>query len=199
MNYFRYLRLRLFETGLMPTSKVARTAWYLLGLDLLLFALQKLLGLYKLSFGEVWRLVSFEFRRRRFICHPGLPVARAGTLWRGSGTMPDCRLRLFHREAHPVVLLTAMDSSPFICLPDGCKLCGGAGPNCACAVWKRRLRPLRMSLATRLERGEKPSAESLEGLRRRDPLWSHREICGWQDQKPLPVCGGRESYPVFSS
>jgi len=52
MNYFRYLRLRLFETGLMPTSKVARTAWYLLGLDLLLLALQKLLGLFKLSYGE---------------------------------------------------------------------------------------------------------------------------------------------------
>src|SRR2546423_14837493 len=52
MNYFRYLRLRLFETGLMPTSKVARTAWYLLGLDLLLFAMQKLLGLFKLSYGE---------------------------------------------------------------------------------------------------------------------------------------------------
>ena len=52
MNYFRYLRLRLFEIGLMPTSKVARTAWYLLGLDLLLFALQKLLGLFKLSYGE---------------------------------------------------------------------------------------------------------------------------------------------------
>jgi sigma-B regulation protein RsbU (phosphoserine phosphatase) len=52
MNYFRYLRLRLFETGLMPTSKVARAAWYLLGLDLLLFALQKLLGLFKLSYGE---------------------------------------------------------------------------------------------------------------------------------------------------
>jgi len=52
MNYFRHLRLRLFEMGLMPTGKVARTAWYLLGLNLLLFALQKLLGLFKLSYGE---------------------------------------------------------------------------------------------------------------------------------------------------
>src|SRR5580704_12182466 len=49
---FRYLRLRLREAGLLPTSRVAQIAWYLLGLDLLLFALQKLFGLFQLSYGD---------------------------------------------------------------------------------------------------------------------------------------------------
>ena len=40
----RYLRLRLRDAGLLPTSKVARVAWYLLGLDVLLFVLQSCLG-----------------------------------------------------------------------------------------------------------------------------------------------------------
>ena len=41
---YQYLRLRLSEAGLLPTSKVALAAWYLLGLDLLLFVLQKVFG-----------------------------------------------------------------------------------------------------------------------------------------------------------
>ena len=49
---YRYLRLRLSEAGLLPTSRVALIAWYLLGLDVLLFALQKVFGLLKLSSGE---------------------------------------------------------------------------------------------------------------------------------------------------
>src|SRR2546428_2913545 len=46
------LRLRLREAGLLPTSRVARAAWYLLGLDLFLFVLQKVLGLLKVSYGQ---------------------------------------------------------------------------------------------------------------------------------------------------
>ena len=37
---------------MLPTSKVALIAWYLLGLDLLLFLLQKVFGLFNLSYGD---------------------------------------------------------------------------------------------------------------------------------------------------
>jgi len=50
-------------------------------------------------------------------------------------------------------------------------------------------------LATRLERSEKATADSLEGLRRHEPSWSHQEICGWQDAKALPVCDRKEGTP----
>ena len=48
----RTMRFRLQAAGLLPTSRVARAACYLLGLDLLLFALQRFLGLLKLSYGQ---------------------------------------------------------------------------------------------------------------------------------------------------
>ncbi len=46
------LRLKLSAQGLWPMGRLARIAWYVLGLDLLLFVLQKLLALFKLSWGE---------------------------------------------------------------------------------------------------------------------------------------------------
>jgi len=52
VNFYRYLRLRLSEAGLLPASKVALITWYLLALDLLLFVLQKMFGLLQLSYGD---------------------------------------------------------------------------------------------------------------------------------------------------
>jgi Signal transduction histidine kinase involved in nitrogen fixation and metabolism regulation len=43
-------------------------------------------------------------------------------------------------------------------------------------------------LAAHLERGEKPTAESLAGLRKRDPAWNRRQVCAWTGNKPLPLC-----------
>src|SRR6266513_3096918 len=49
---YRYIRLRLSEAGILPRSRMARVAWYLLGIDIALFALQKLLGLFHVSYGR---------------------------------------------------------------------------------------------------------------------------------------------------
>ncbi|HEV2733072.1 MAG TPA: hypothetical protein VGV15_23820, partial [Terriglobales bacterium] len=49
---YRYIRLRLSEAGVLPRSRVARIAWYLLGIDIALFALQKLLGIFKVSYAQ---------------------------------------------------------------------------------------------------------------------------------------------------
>jgi sigma-B regulation protein RsbU (phosphoserine phosphatase) len=43
-------------------------------------------------------------------------------------------------------------------------------------------------LAARLERGDSPAAESLAGLRKRDPAWGRRQVCAWFGEKPLPLC-----------
>jgi len=43
-------------------------------------------------------------------------------------------------------------------------------------------------LAARLEHGENPAAESLAGLRKRDPAWARRKVCAWYGEKPLPLC-----------
>src|SRR5437868_4750329 len=49
---FRYLRLRMRQAGLFPSSRVARAACYLLGLDVLLLGLQHLLSVFHSSYGE---------------------------------------------------------------------------------------------------------------------------------------------------
>jgi len=49
---YRYIRLRLSEARILPLSRVARVAWYLLGIDVALFALQKLLGAVHVSYGR---------------------------------------------------------------------------------------------------------------------------------------------------
>jgi sigma-B regulation protein RsbU (phosphoserine phosphatase) len=51
---YRYLRfrLRLSDAGLWPTSKVGLIAWFLLGMDALLFVLQKVFGWIKPSYGQ---------------------------------------------------------------------------------------------------------------------------------------------------
>ncbi|PYQ41174.1 MAG: hypothetical protein DMG99_11915, partial [Acidobacteria bacterium] len=57
------------------------------------------------------------------------------------------------------------------------------------------------ALAARLERGEAPAAESLAGLRKRDPAWQRRHVCAWYGNKPLPLCndfgGASLTYPEF--
>jgi phosphoserine phosphatase RsbU/P len=197
MNYFRNLRLRLFETGLMPTSKVARTAWYLLGLDLLLFTLQKLLGLFKLSYGEsltgwvfflsfgviilfailayrwlkkrlLWRL-----RNRLIVTYVFIGVIPAALL----AAMALITIYLFAGQFANFVVISELNS----------RLRSLEAANAAIAN----------ELATRLERGDKATADSLVGLRRHEPSWSHQEICGWQDEKPLLVCGGSEGTPFL--
>ncbi len=42
-------------------------------------------------------------------------------------------------------------------------------------------------LAARLERGDKPTAESLAGLRKRDSAWARRRMCAWHGDRVLSV------------
>src|SRR5438445_356498 len=195
MNYFRHLRLRLFEMGLMPTGKVARTAWYLLGLNLLLFALQKLLGLFKLSYGEsltgwvfflsfgiivLFAIVAYRWLKKRL-------------LWR-------LRNRLIVTYVFIGVIPTALLAA--MALITIYLFAGQFANFVVISELNSRLRSLEAAnaaianeLATRLERSEKATADSLEGLRRHEPSWSHQEICGWQDAKALPVCDRKEGTP----
>lgn len=53
MNLTAYhARRLLIEAGMWPASKLAMAAWYLLGLDVVLFGLEKLLGRFRISLGQ---------------------------------------------------------------------------------------------------------------------------------------------------
>jgi sigma-B regulation protein RsbU (phosphoserine phosphatase) len=198
---YRKLRLRLVKTGLWPEGRMARLACYLAAMAGVLFALQKLLGLFAKSWGEhlggwvgflvflaavLFFVLAFRWLRRRI-------------LWR-------LRNRLIVTYVFigviPAVLLIAMA---------GITLYGLAGQFAVFVVTSEihsQLRSLESAnaavsneLAARLEHGATPTAESLAGLRKRDPAWSRRQVCAWYGDKPLPLCdefkGTSLTFPKF--
>ncbi len=191
------LRWRLNQAGILPTSRVARVAWYLLGLDLFLFVLQKVLAFFKISasaslggwvtFLSLVVIVLFAiiaFRR-----------LRTKLLWRLRnrlivtyvfiGVIP---VALLGAMAFITVYLFAGQFANFVVTSDlNSRLQSLEAVNAAIAN----------ELAARVERGQSPTAESLEGLKRHDPAWSRRKICAWSDAKPLPLSGvaGQDEAP----
>jgi phosphoserine phosphatase RsbU/P len=182
------LRQRLIKNDLWPQGRMARLACYLAGMAVVLFALQKLLGLFAASWGEhlsgwvaflvfvaavLFSILAFRWLRRRI-------------LWR-------LRNRLIVTYVFigviPAVLLMTM---AFV------TLYGLAGQFAVFLVTSEihsQLRSLEAAnaavsneLAAKLLRGESPAAESLAGLRKRDPAWGRRRVCAWYGEKPLPLC-----------
>jgi phosphoserine phosphatase RsbU/P len=182
------LRQRLIEADLWPQGRMARLACYLAAMALGLFALEKLLGLFAASWGQylggwvgfltflaavLFAVLAFRWLKRRI-------------LWR-------LRNRLIVTYVFigvvPVVLLAAMafvtlyglvgQFAVFVVTSEIHSQLGGLeAANAAVSN----------ELAARLERGQAPTADSLTGLRRRDPAWSHRNVCAWYGGRPLPLC-----------
>jgi sigma-B regulation protein RsbU (phosphoserine phosphatase) len=167
---------------------MARIAWYLLALGGILFGLRGLLALFAPSWGTSlggWAIflavssgVLFSFL--------GFGWLKRKVLWR-------LRNRLIVTYVFigviPAVLLVTM---AFI------TLYGLAGQFAVFVVTSEihaQLRSLEAAnaavsneLAAHLERGDRPAAESLAGLRKRDAAWGHRQVCAWYGNRPLPLC-----------
>src|ERR1700686_3736453 len=178
---YRYLRLRLSEAGLLPTSKVALIAWYLLGLDLLLFALQKVFGLLKLSYGDsLGGWVSFlSFLVIVLFLILAIRWVKAKALWRLRnrlivtyvfiGVIPVVMLvvlailsfYLFAGQFATFVVTTALDS----------ELKSLDAANSAIAH----------ELAAKMQSGANPQTTAVEGLRRTNKAWSDRNVHAWRD------------------
>jgi len=191
----------MIKAELWPQGRLARLTCYLAGMAVALFALQKLLGLFAASWGQylggwvdfllfvaivLFSILAFRWVKRRI-------------LWR-------VRNRLIVTYVFigviPAVLLVAM---AFI------TLYGLAGQFAVFVVTSEinsQLRSLESAnaavsneLAAHLERGDKPTAESLAGLKKRDPAWDRRQVCAWYVGKPLPLCyeskGAGLSLPIF--
>jgi len=187
--------------GLWPQGWVARGACYSLALAVLLFALQSLLKIFApaaaaslggwVSFllfdaALLFSVLVFRWLKRR-------------VLWR-------LRNRLIVTYVFigviPAVLLVAMALIT---------LYGLAGQFAVFVVTSEinsQLRSLEAvnaavgnELAARLERGENPNAESLSGLRKRDPAWGRRHVFAWHGDKLLflgeEAHGLPPSFPTF--
>jgi sigma-B regulation protein RsbU (phosphoserine phosphatase) len=185
---YREFRSGLIRAELWPQGRMARLACYLAGLAAVLFVLEKLLGWFAPRWGEHldgWvGFLTFLSALLFFVLAFGWVKRRI--LWR-------LRNRLIVTYVFigviPAVLLFAMGMIT---------LYGLAGQFAVFVVTSEihsQLRSLEAvnaavssELAARLERGEKPSAESLAGLVKRDPAWGRRQVCAWSGDKPLPLC-----------
>jgi phosphoserine phosphatase RsbU/P len=182
---YRYLRLRLSEAGLLPTSKVALIAWYLLGMDALLFLLHKLLGWVNPAYGQGlggWVgflnfvvIVLFAILAFRWL--------RVRALWR-------LRNRLIVTYVFigfiPLVLLVALALGSFYLFAGqfatfivtselNSELNGLASANSAIAH----------HLAAEEQRGPDRWMVSQESLRHSDKHWANRQVCAWMNQKMI--------------
>jgi sigma-B regulation protein RsbU (phosphoserine phosphatase) len=182
------LRLRLIKAGLWPEGRMARLACYLAGMAVVLFALEELLALVAPSWGDhLGGWVEFlAFLATVLFCILAFRWLKRRVLWR-------LRNRLIVTYVFigviPAVLLMAMATIT---------LYGLAGQFAVFVVTSEidsQLRSLESAnaavsneLAARLERGDSPAAESLAGLRKRDPAWGRRQVCAWFGEKPLPLC-----------
>jgi phosphoserine phosphatase RsbU/P len=196
------IRHRLTKAGLWPEGRLARLACYLGAMAVVLFALQKLLGLFAKSWGEhlggwvgflvfiaavLFSILAFRWLKRRI-------------LWR-------LRNRLIVTYVFigviPVILLVAMA---------GFSLFLFAGQFASFVVISELNAQLRSveavnaaisnELAAGLARGNNPTAESLSGLKKRDRAWGHRQVQAWQAAKALPLSSdipvtSSFSYPAF--
>src|ERR1700758_573043 len=164
-------RSRLSSRGLWPVSRVARAAWYSLGLALVLFVLQQLLAALKLTWGEtlggwvgflsVVSILLFGLLAFRWL--------KAKLLWRLRnrlivtyvfiGVVPTLLLVVM---ALATLYLFAGQFANFIVTSEvNLQLHSVEAMNAAIAN----------EMAGRLLRGEPATAESLEGLRKSDVIW----------------------------
>jgi sigma-B regulation protein RsbU (phosphoserine phosphatase) len=195
------LRRKLIEADLWPQGRMARLACYLAALAVVLFALEKLLGLFSLSWGEhLGGWVTFlTFLACVLFFILGFRWVKRRILWRLRNRLIVTYMFI---GVIPAMLLVAM----------GLITLYGLGGQFAVFVvtseTDAQLRSLAAvnatvssELAAHLERGEKPVPESLAGLVKRDPAWSRRQVCAWYGDKPLPLCnefhGDSIAFPGF--
>jgi sigma-B regulation protein RsbU (phosphoserine phosphatase) len=196
------LRSRLMKAELWPQGKMARLACYLAGLAAVLFLVEKLSVLIRLSWGQhLTGWISFlTFVSCVLLFILGFRWVRRRILWRLRNRLIVTYIFI---GAIPVVLLVAM----------GLITLYGLGGQFAVFVVTSeidaQLRSLEAvngaitnELAAHIERGDKSTPESLTGLRKRDPAWDTRQVCAWYGDKPLPLCsqfqGTSLTPPAFS-
>lgn len=180
---YRDLRQRLREAGLWPVSKVALIAWYLLGLDLLLFLLRKVSALLKLSYGEsLGGWVSFlTFLAIVLVSFLAFRWIKAKVLWR-------LRNRLIVTYVFigviPVVMLVAL------ALGSAYLFGGQFATFIVTSALESELKSLDAAnaaiahhLAASLQHGIRSNTVAIESLQEADKEWADRQICVWLEQQ----------------
>jgi sigma-B regulation protein RsbU (phosphoserine phosphatase) len=183
MAIYRYLRLRFSEAGLLPTSKIALIAWYLFGLDLLLFALQKGFGLFKVPYGDsLGGWVSFlSFLVIVLFSILAFRWLKAKALWR-------LRNRLIITYVFigfiPLVLLVALAFGSFYLFAGQfATFIVTTGLNSELSSLSAANSTIASHLSAQIQREPAAWTASLGSLHHTDKHWANRQVCVWLNQK----------------
>ena len=201
-EFYWKMRARLLAAGLWPKGWVARGAFYSLNLAIGLFVLKLLLNLWAPTISESlggWiKFLIFDAALLfAILAFRGL---RQRVLWR-------LRNRLIVTYVFigviPAVLLVAM------ALIATYLFAGQFASFVVTSEINSQLRSMQAvnaavsnELASRIEKGEPPTAESLAGLRRRDRAWGRRRVCAWRGSRILLYSGSTQdssamTFPEF--
>jgi phosphoserine phosphatase RsbU/P len=195
---FAILRDRLERRHLWPHSRVARGAWYTLGLALALFVVQKIVAGFRVSSGETlgsW-VTFLSFLSILFFVILAFRFLKSKVLWRLRNRLIVTYMFI---AVVPTLLLVGMT---FVTL----YLLAGQFANFV-VISEIRLQmehvesvnsAIANELAIRMDRGEPPTVALLDSLRKTDVIWKHRDVCAWNGIKPLPVCADAQGKIPFS-
>jgi len=183
MDRFLYLRARLTHAGWPPRTRVARVALFILGLDILLFVVQKLTVLLRISSGETlggW--ISFL----TFVCF----VLLSWLLFRWLRNQLLWRLRnrlivtyVFIGVIPLVLLITLAATAFYLFAGQFATFIVTNGLNSELKSLGAANSAIAHELAARWQRGNETESSALEGLRKSDKAWADRQVCVWMDSK----------------
>jgi sigma-B regulation protein RsbU (phosphoserine phosphatase) len=173
------LRLRLTQLGWPPRTRVGRIAFFILGLDAVLFIIQKLVVVTRLSSGSTlggW--VSFlTFVAFVLFSWLGFRWLRRELLWR-------LRNRLIVTYVFigviPVILLLTLSLTAFYLFAGQfATFIVNSGVQSELRMLHAANSAITHEIAVQLGRGSVSESAELQGLRQTDTNWSNRQVTAW--------------------
>jgi sigma-B regulation protein RsbU (phosphoserine phosphatase) len=180
---YYYFRLRLSHAGLWPASKLAMITCYLLGLDLLLFGLEKVFALFKVSYGDsLGGWVGFlDFVVSVLFLILAFRWLKARMLWR-------LRNRLIVTYIFigfiPLILLVSLALGSFYLFAGQfATFIVTTGLNSELGSLSAANSTIARRLAAETKRDPAEWTASLGSLHQSEKRWANRQLCVWLNQK----------------
>ncbi|MGA8620182.1 MAG: SpoIIE family protein phosphatase [Candidatus Sulfotelmatobacter sp.] len=194
-DFYWKSRERMLAAGLWPQGWIARGACYSLGLAMGLFALEMLLKLLSPKWSDslagwvkfllfdaavLFTIVAFRALRRKILWRLR---NRLIVTYVFIGVIPAVLLIVMGLIA--IYLFAGQFASFVVTSEINAQLRSMQAVNAAVSN----------EVAARIEKGEAPTAESLQGLRKRDRAWGRRQVSAWHGTRVLPL-GTAQGTPV---
>ena len=203
IQLYHHLRLRLSRVGLWPASKLAMIACYLMGLDAVLFGLQKFFALLKISYGDsLGGWVGFlDFVVSILFAILAFRWLKARMLWR-------LRNRLIVTYVFigfiPLLLLVSLALGSFYLFAGQfATFIVTTGLNSELSSLSAANSAIAHRLAAESQGHSAGWDVSLSTLRQADKLWADRQICVWLNGKlalnssPSGIAAAAPEFPPY--